>query len=377
MISEGVTKHANHRLEDHDREKWLQTDARTCAHYCHKANEFVCRSFSHRERDSVCILSDSNIGLSGNLVPEEGWNYYEVKSLSVKCDNNFQCDNGKCINTSLVCNGKNNCGDRSDEKNCSASYLDYSIRLAGSNVSNVGRVEVKVFGQWGLICDDLFGLRDAEVVCRELGFPLGATEVLPPGSYISRDYTKPAVFLIDDLQCLGNESSILECEFEGWGVHDCLPEEAVSVVCSVPGQTCAPGFWQCEKSKECLPIAYLCDNIGDCDDASDEDATRCNLPVELRLVGGMNNSEGRVEVRYHGIWGTVCDDDFVASAATVICRSLGFGGPAQAKKDGFFGPGEGQIWLDQLHCTGNETGIVECMHSHWGNTTVNTVKMQQ
>lgn len=50
----------------------------------------------------MCILSDSNIGLSGNLVAEEGWNYYEVKSLSVKCDNNFQCDNGKCINTSLV-----------------------------------------------------------------------------------------------------------------------------------------------------------------------------------------------------------------------------------------------------------------------------------
>ena len=98
---------------------------------------------------------------------------------------------------------------------------------------------------------------------------------------------------------------------------------------------------------------YLCLNV-------------LQLPVELRLVGGMNNSEGRVEVRYHGIWGTVCDDDFVVSAATVICRSLGFGGPAQAKKDGFFGPGEGQIWLDQLHCTGNETGIAECMHSHWG-----------
>lgn len=76
--------------------------------------------------------------------------------------------------------------------------------------------------------------------------------------------------------------------------------------------------------------------------------------------------EGRVEVRYHGIWGTVCDDDFTVPAATVICRSLGFGGPAQAKKDGFFGPGEGQIWLDQLHCTGNETGITECLHSYWG-----------
>jgi len=96
-----------------------------------------------------------------------------------------------------------------------------------------------VFGQWGLICDDLFGLRDAEVVCRELGFPLGATEVLPPGSYISRDYTKPAVFLIDDLKCLGNESSVLECEFEGWGVHDCLPEE-VSFFNALSNCLCLP-----------------------------------------------------------------------------------------------------------------------------------------
>jgi hypothetical protein len=76
--------------------------------------------------------------------------------------------------------------------------------------------------------------------------------------------------------------------------------------------------------------------------------------------------EGRVEVQYHGVWGTICDDDFAIPAATVICHSLGFGGPAQAKKDGFFGPGEGQIWLDQLHCVGNETGITECMHSYWG-----------
>jgi len=76
-------------------------------------------------------------------------------------------------------------------------------------------------------------MRDAEVVCRELGFPLGAAEVLPPGSYVSRNYAEDAIFLVDDLKCLGNESSILECEFEGWGVHDCLPEEVGTFMCSL------------------------------------------------------------------------------------------------------------------------------------------------
>jgi hypothetical protein len=57
--------------------------------------------------------------------------------------------------------------------------------------------------------------------------------------------------------------------------------QAVSVVCRVLGQTCPPGHWKCESSMECLPIGYLCDNINDCDDASDEDPTLCNVSVKF------------------------------------------------------------------------------------------------
>ena len=93
------------------------------------------------------------------------------------------------------------------------------------------------------------------------------------------------------------------------------------------------------------------------------------LVVPLRLVGGAAAYEGRVEVFYSEIWGTVCDDLWNLASATVVCRQLGyvgvmefFGRPATT----YFGEGSGTIWLDNLECTGEEKNIAECFHNGWG-----------
>jgi len=101
---------------------------------------------------------------------------------------------------------------------------------------------------------------------------------------------------------------IAKCSHDGWDVHNCEHHEDVAVACT-------------------------------------------GSKVEVRLNGGRDPREGRLEVLYHGVWGTVCTDGFNYAAARVVCSMLGFGYIGRPTSNNY---GYGPIWLTSVRCNGME-----------------------
>ena len=47
---------------------------------------------------------------------------------------------------------------------------DGDIRVVDGDSALQGRVEICIDGVWGTVCDDMWGVEEASVACRQLGF---------------------------------------------------------------------------------------------------------------------------------------------------------------------------------------------------------------
>ena len=106
------------------------------------------------------------------------------------------------------------------------------IRLVSpSNSPSSGRVEVLHMGTWGTICDHSWDLRDANVVCRQLGYD-GALSA-PRNAAFGRGTGQ---IWLEGVQCVGDEIAISDCYHRGWNVHNCGHHSDVGVVCRPKGK---------------------------------------------------------------------------------------------------------------------------------------------
>ena len=121
-------------------------------------------------------------------------------------------------------------------------YTLKEIRLVDGNTDYEGRVEVLYQGQWGTVCDDEFGMNEANVVCRMLGMESAKSYCSNSGDIPMCSSTAMNMNLVegsgyiwlDDLNCNGDETNILECKSESYSIgdHNCGPSEDIGVICS-------------------------------------------------------------------------------------------------------------------------------------------------
>ncbi len=60
---------------------------------------------------------------------------------------------------------------------------------------------------------------------------LGFDHAIRTGGFSGYYYYGNGPIWMDNLQCHGNESSVEECDFPGWGIHNCYHYQDASVVC--------------------------------------------------------------------------------------------------------------------------------------------------
>nr|XP_033793859.1 neurotrypsin isoform X2 [Geotrypetes seraphini] len=192
-------------------------------------------------------------------------------------------------------------------------------RLVGGIAAFEGRVEVYHGGEWGTVCDDQWDDADAEVVCRQLGLG-GMAKAWGRATFGEGSGS----VLLDEVQCTGNELSIEQCAKSAWGEHNCDHHEDAGV--------------------SCTPLSG----------------------TPIRLMDGETKKEGRVEISINGQWGTICDDGWSDKDANVVCRQLGYRGPAKARTMAYFGEGKGPIHADNVKCMGNEKSLADCIKQDVG-----------
>uniref|UniRef100_A0A8D2LEC5 protein-lysine 6-oxidase n=1 Tax=Varanus komodoensis TaxID=61221 RepID=A0A8D2LEC5_VARKO len=210
------------------------------------------------------------------------------------------------------------------------------LRLVGPrSEAGEGRLEVLYEGQWGTVCDDDFNIHVASVACRELGYE-GATNWAHSAKYGPGD----GPIWLDNMRCSGTESSLAECESNGWGVTDCNHNEDASVECTGRRLT-NPAATRIQFQVEEVQIK----------------------PILARAKLSSPVTEGAVEVKLQGRWRQVCDAGWTRNNTRVLCGMLGFPREGQVAT-GFYSlkslSKKNTFWIHRITCQGTEVHLGQC-----------------
>ncbi|XP_062577315.1 deleted in malignant brain tumors 1 protein-like [Saccostrea cucullata] len=191
--------------------------------------------------------------------------------------------------------------------------LNDSVRIVNGSSPDEGQVEVYINDHWQSVCDIGWDKREAEVVCKSIGYSGG---VPAPSSTFGEKNNQ--VWMLGDVYCYGSETSLFECRLSVVDPSNCVNGGHAAVLCYHSGND------------------------------------------TVRIVNGTSEKEGRVEVLMNGEWLSICDSGWDKREADVTCRRIGYSGGLPALSS-LFGEQSGQTRiLGDVYCNGGETSLLGC-----------------
>ena len=134
--------------------------------------------------------------------------------------------------------------------------------------------------------------------------------------------------ILDNVKCVGTETSLLQCPHSPIGTHNCNPNEIAGVICGGEDK------WRPMLTSSLYSLSLT---SSPCTGACIDGQTRlivgtdalsfyqAGTPNALYLDQDMDQlSRGRVEVCLGGQFGTICSQLWTNQDASVACRSLGY-----------------------------------------------------
>lgn len=222
---------------------------------------------------------------------------------------------------------------------------DVRIVDAFGKLSSLGRLEIRVNGQWGSVCKKgphfTFSDDSAKRACKDLGFPNGIYLKESCGHTNGQNY------------CAGYE----------------YPFKGAGILCSGSEKS----LFQCNMDDASNCVDHVDDVMVQCLQFSSNQVIPDGTIRIVDANGSPSTSGvGRLQMFYHGTFGSVCSEGWIKEAEHIACLELGYKGLKGAgfshhgcsdvAGENLCGPDTERINAVEVQCKGSERNVRDCPH---------------